>query len=36
MIIDDLYTKTNKNNFYLGIVTQVYKNNCVCQIENLS
>lgn len=36
MIIDDLYRENDKNNFYLGIITQVYKNSCVCQIENLS
>ena len=33
MIIDNFY---DKNNFYLGMVSQVYKNNCVIQIENLS
>ena len=36
MIIDNFYNKYDKNNFYLGMVSQVYKNNCVIQIENLS
>lgn len=36
MMIDDLYSEIDKNNFYLGLVSQVYKNSCVVQIENLS
>lgn len=36
MMIDDLYNEIDKNNFYLGLVSQVYKNSCVVQIENLS
>lgn len=36
MIIDEFYSKVDKNNFYLGIVSQVYRNSCVIQIENLS
>lgn len=36
MIIDDFYTELDKNNYYLGMVSQVYKNGCVIQTENLS
>lgn len=36
MKIDKLYSKVDKNNFYLGMVSQVYKDSCVVQIENLT
>lgn len=36
MIIDNFYTDLDKNNYYLGIVSQVYKSTCVIQTENLS
>jgi len=36
MIIDNFYTTIDKNNFYLGRISQVYRNNSVIQVENLS
>lgn len=36
MRIDQFYSEIDKNNFYLGMVSQVYKDGCVIQIENLS
>lgn len=36
MRIDQFYSDIDKNNFYLGMVSQVYKDGCVIQIENLS
>ncbi|ACV28398.1 Type IV secretory pathway, VirB4 components [Anaerococcus prevotii] len=36
MVIDQFYTDIDKNNFYLGMVSQVYKDGFVVQIENLS
>ncbi|WFF73605.1 ATP-binding protein [Proteiniclasticum sp. QWL-01] len=36
MIIDSFYSDIDKNNFYLGVVSQVYKNSCVTQVENLT
>ncbi|MCR8969785.1 ATP-binding protein [Facklamia sp. 7083-14-GEN3] len=36
MRIDEFYSDIDKNNFYLGMVSQVYKDGCVIQIENLS
>lgn len=35
-MIDMLYTDNDKNNFYLGMISQVYKDTSVVQIENLS
>ncbi|MCW6676403.1 ATP-binding protein [Aerococcaceae bacterium NML180378] len=35
-MIDLLYSKEDKNNFYLGLISQVYKNVSVIQVENLS
>ncbi len=36
MTIDSFYDDVDKNNYYLGLVSQVYKNSCVVQIENLT
>lgn len=36
MKIDNFYSSIDKNNFYLGRISQVYRNNCVIQVENLS
>lgn len=36
MRIDQFYSDIDKNNFYLGMVSQVYKDGCVIQVENLS
>lgn len=35
-MIDTLYTNGDKNDFYLGMISQVYKNSSVVQVENLS
>ncbi|WP_193065402.1 ATP-binding protein [Oceanobacillus oncorhynchi] len=36
MIIDNFYNETDKSNFYLGMISQVYRENSVVQVENLS
>lgn len=36
MTIDTLYSNIDKNNFYIGRISQVYRENCVAQVENLS
>lgn len=36
MIIDEFYNETDKSHFYLGMVSQVYRENSIIQIENLS
>ena len=36
MTIDCIYDKIDKNNFYLGRISQVYRDNSVAQVENLS
>lgn len=36
MIIDSFYNPVNKNHYYLGRVSQVYRGSSVVQIENLS
>jgi hypothetical protein len=36
MTIDSLYDKIDKNNFYIGRISQVYRDNSVAQVENLS
>lgn len=36
MTIDFLYDKMDKNNFYIGRISQVYRDNSVAQVENLS
>lgn len=36
MKIDDLYSVSDKNYYYLGVVSQVYRTNCVVQVENLT
>ncbi len=36
MTIDFLYKEIDRNNFYVGRVSQVYRDNCVVQVENLS
>lgn len=36
MNIDSYYPKIDKNNFYLGMISQVYRSNVVLQVENLS
>ncbi|MGQ7679474.1 ATP-binding protein [Streptococcus suis] len=35
-MIDTLYANGDKNDFYLGMISQVYKNSSVIQVENLS
>lgn len=36
MIIDEFYNETDKSHFYLGMVSQVYRESSIIQIENLS
>lgn len=36
MNIDSYYPKIDKNNFYIGMISQVYRSNVVLQVENLS
>lgn len=36
MTIDSFYEEVDKNNFYIGRVSQVYRDYCVVQVENLS
>lgn len=36
MNIDSFYPEIDKNNFYLGMISQVYRSNVVLQVENLS
>ena len=36
MTIDSLYDKMDKNNFYIGRISQVYRDASVAQVENLS
>lgn len=36
MRIDSLYKKIDKNYFYIGRISQVYRDNSVAQVENLS
>lgn len=36
MTIDSLYDRIDKNNFYIGRVSQVYRDNSIAQVENLS
>ena len=36
MTIDSLYDNIDKNNFYIGRISQVYRENCIAQVENLS
>ena len=36
MTIDFLYEKVDKNNFYIGRISQVYRDNSIAQVENLS
>lgn len=36
MNLDRYYKGSDKENFYLGIISQVFKSNCRVQIENLS
>lgn len=36
MIIDEYYSDIDKNNFYLGKISQVYESNSYIQVENLS
>ena len=36
MTIDSLYEKVDKNNYYIGRVSQVYRDNSIVQVENLS
>lgn len=36
MNIDSYYSEIDKNNFYLGMISQVSRNNIVLQAENLS
>lgn len=35
-MIDSFYVDIDKSNYYLGLVSQVYKDNIVVQVENLS
>lgn len=36
MTIDSLYNNMDKNNFYIGRISQVYRENSIAQVENLS
>ncbi|KAA8713666.1 ATP-binding protein [Lactococcus garvieae subsp. garvieae] len=36
MNIDSYYPEIDKNNFYLGMISQVYRSNVVLQVDNLS
>lgn len=36
MTIDSFYQEINKSNFYLGMISQVYRENAYIQVENLS
>ena len=36
MNIDSYYPRIDKNNFYLGLISQVSRDNVVLQVENLS
>lgn len=36
MTIDSLYTNIDKNNFYIGRISQVYRDKSIAQVENLS
>lgn len=36
MNIDSYYPNIDKNNFYLGMISQVYRSSIVLQVENLS
>lgn len=36
MNIDSYYPKIDKNNFYIGMISQIYRSNVVLQVENLS
>lgn len=36
MTIDSLYDKMDKNNYYIGRISQVYRDNSIAQVENLS
>ena len=36
MTLESLYEGFNPKDFYIGKVTQVYRSNCVAQIENIS
>ena len=36
MTIDKFYSEIDKSEFYLGMVTQVFKDHIVLQVENLS
>lgn len=36
MTIDSLYGEIDKNNFYIGRISQVYRDNSIAQVENLS
>ncbi|PTU81806.1 DUF853 domain-containing protein, partial [Staphylococcus pasteuri] len=35
-MIDTLYKNNDKNDFYLGMISQIYRNSSVVQVENLS
>lgn len=36
MTVDSLYYNMDKNNFYIGRISQVYRDNSIAQVENLS
>ena len=36
MTIDCIYDRIDKNNFYIGRISQVYRDSSVAQVENLS
>lgn len=36
MTIDSLYNNIDKNNFYIGRISQVYRDSSIAQVENLS
>lgn len=36
MTIDSLYDEIDKSNYYIGRISQVYRDNSIAQVENLS
>lgn len=36
MVIDNFYDQADKSHFYLGMISQVYRDNSIIQVENLS
>ena len=36
MVIDNFYDQADKSHFYIGMISQVYRDNSIIQVENLS